>query len=234
MNKRIDAILGMMKERNMFPGVHRYRYELNADDELTVIKAIGKARSQAFTIDEHCRFAYENIVKWCIGDNTAMAQDTTTKKPIAANMEKGWWIAGNTGSGKSWCLEIITAYCHAMRFQVDFGDSKGNLTWRNVRADDLVNQYMADGTMECRSYHILGIQDVGTEQQETVYMGNRMPLIRSFLEYRGDRHDQITMVTSNLPIEHPKITELYGDRVASRLNEMFNYVEIRGIDRRKK
>ena len=65
-------------------------------------------------------------------------------------------------------------------------------------------------------------------------MGNRMPLIRSFLEYRGDRHDQITMVTSNLPIEHPKITELYGDRVASRLNEMFNYVEIRGIDRRKK
>lgn len=87
--------------------------------------------------------------------------------------------------------------------------------------------------MEVRKQHVIGIHDVGTEQMETLYMGNRIPVIRTILEYRGDRSDMITFVTSNLAIGSKKLGEYYGDRVESRLREMFNYIEIRGIDRRK-
>ncbi len=54
-----------------------------------------------------------------------------------------------------------------------------------------------------------------------------------WLEYRGDRTDQLTLITSNLPMNHKRFVERYDDRVASRLNEMCNYFEIKGKDRRK-
>jgi len=66
-----------------------------------------------------------------------------------------------------------------------------------------------------------------------LYMGNRINVMRRILEYRGDQSDQITLITSNLPYNSKKFVELYGDRVASRLNEMCNYFEITGKDRRK-
>lgn len=40
-----------------------------------------------------------------------------------------------------------------------------------------------------------------------------------------------THITTNLPLS--KIEELYGDRVMSRMFEMFNFIEVIGKDRRK-
>ena len=233
MTKRIDGVLARLKDSGYFPGIERFKYELNAADEMTIISAIGKMRTPDFVIDEFNRAAYENIVKWCIGDRTAIALHPETKKTIPADMNKGWWIAGNTGSGKSWCLDIIQAYCSALQFKVNFGGTEGRLVWRNRRADEFARQFQDDGTMPLRNAKIIGIHDVGTEQMESIYMGNRVAVIRNILEFRGDQSDMITFVTTNLPMNHPKIVELYGDRVQSRLSEMFNYIEIKGIDRRQ-
>ena len=79
---------------------------------------------------------------------------------------------------------------------------------------------------------IICIQDLGSEQMESLYMGNRENVIRRMIEYRGDRTDMLTLITSNLPMAHQKLEEKYGDRVVSRLNEMCNYLEIKGKDRR--
>ena len=80
---------------------------------------------------------------------------------------------------------------------------------------------------------MLGIQDLGCEPQESLYMGNRVDVVRQLIEYRGDKTDEITLITSNLKINGEKLVNRYGDRVASRLNEMCNYFEIKGKDRRK-
>ncbi len=66
-----------------------------------------------------------------------------------------------------------------------------------------------------------------------MYMGNRLNVLRAILEYRGDRTDKITMISSNLPVQHKAFTDKYGDRVASRMCEMCNYYQLTGIDRRK-
>ena len=79
---------------------------------------------------------------------------------------------------------------------------------------------------------IIGIQDLGQEPKETLYMGNRLNVLQQLLEYRGDRGDQLTLITSNLRISSETLKRDYGDRVQSRLVEM-NYFEIKGKDRRK-
>jgi DNA replication protein DnaC len=81
---------------------------------------------------------------------------------------------------------------------------------------------------------ILGIQDLGAEPAESLYMGNRAHVLRQILEYRGDFSDKLTLITSNLPINHQLFADRYHVRVSSRLNEMCNYFEIRGKDRRER
>ena len=64
-------------------------------------------------------------------------------------------------------------------------------------------------------------------------MGNKLEVLRTLIESRGDRTDAMTLFTSNFPMSHKSIIDRYGDRVASRLVEMCNYMEIKGKDRRK-
>ena len=80
---------------------------------------------------------------------------------------------------------------------------------------------------------MLGIQDLGSEPQESLYMGNRVDVVRQLIEHRGDKTDEMTLITSNLKINGERLVNRYGDRVASRLVEMCNYFEIKGKDRRK-
>jgi hypothetical protein len=80
---------------------------------------------------------------------------------------------------------------------------------------------------------VWGIQARGSEPRESLYMGNRLSVIGSLIESRGDRTDLLTLISSNYPLGHKALEELYGSRVVSRLAAMCNYFEIRGEDRRK-
>jgi DNA replication protein DnaC len=64
-------------------------------------------------------------------------------------------------------------------------------------------------------------------------MGNREEVIKRLLSIRGDRRDRITLISSNIPLNHKLMTDTYGDRVVSRLEEMCNYFELVGKDRRR-
>ena len=81
-----------------------------------------------------------------------------------------------------------------------------------------------------QSMRIIGIQDLGSEPRETLYMGNRKEVMREFLELRGDTPGRLTIITSNF--NYATIRKAYGDRVWSRLHQMCNYVELVGDDMR--
>jgi DNA replication protein DnaC len=59
-----------------------------------------------------------------------------------------------------------------------------------------------------------------------------MNVLRQVIEHRGDNPECLTMISSNLPMTHKILADRYGDRVVSRLQEMCNYFELRGKDRR--
>lgn len=232
----INQVLNRIGNRGLFQGITRYVYaDYDMQESLEIVEAIGKSRNPAFVIDDENRFTYENMIRWCHCDTKMQAIDPVTKKVIPGGLKKGIYIAGNTGTGKSWCLEVMAAYAMAFGFVITLGETeKRMLYWENVRADDICEEYAANGTFQkFKTRNIYGIQDLGSEPAESVYMGNRIEVLRQLLEYRGDRTDQVTLFTSNLPMNHKILVDRYGDRVSSRLSAMCNYFEIRGKDRRK-
>lgn len=233
----IGMILSRMEERGMFNEMKRYAYTgYDMAGAIALVEAIGKRRNPRFVIDDENRFAYENFIRWCHGDAAMRALDPDTGKPVKGDLKKGIYIAGNTGTGKSWCLDIMQMYCRVWGFKIMFPyeQTEAALCWNSVRADAICDVYTEKGTFAAfKTRPILAIQDFGQEPQESLYMGNRIDVIRQLIEYRGDRADQLTLITSNLKLGGQKLLDRYGDRVASRLHEMCNYFEIKGKDRRK-
>lgn len=233
----IEQILKGIIERGYFSGIERHE-QTNYDIEnaMAIVEAIGKMRTPKFKIDDENRFAYENFIKWLHADPTMQALDPSSGATISGSLKRGIYIAGNTGSGKSWCLEIMREYARAMGVPIKFKSEESikPLLWSIYRADEVCREWACIGDIQkFKTISILAIQDLGQEQQETLYMGNRMNVLKQLLEYRGDQDGQLTLITSNLKLSGKKLEELYGDRVQSRLFEMCNYFEIKGKDRRK-
>lgn len=233
---RIDILLSKMKQRGYFNDIIRYSYtkDFDINESLQMIEILGKSRTQKFVIDDENRFTYTNLIKWVHGDDSMLCLDPTSKEQVRGNLKRGIYIAGNTGTGKSWALEIIVAYSRIMGFHITFDDQQTSLSWANLSADDICSKFTNTGNIESiKNNNILGIQDLGAEPMECCFMGNKLEVMRNVIETRGDRTDYITLFTSNLPMSHKALLDRYGDRVASRLVEMCNYFEIKGQDRRK-
>ena len=231
----ISSIIGKIRERGFFQTIKRFSYvPYDMNVALEIVTAIGRERSDKFVIDDQNRFAYENMIKWVHGDNTFQCIDPESRKPIHGRLHAGIYVAGNTGTEKSWLLDIMAAYSTIENVQIVTGDTQRCLYWRNFRTDAVCDEYTEKGTFDSfKKAPIVGFQDLGSEPPESMYMGNRVNVMRQILEYRGDQTDQVTLITSNLPFNHKVFIEKYGDRVSSRLHEMCNYFEIKGKDRRK-
>ena len=216
MERPIGSIIGNIRNKGFFHTIRRNSYlPYQLPFAMQVVEAIGKDRNPKFCIDNENRFVYENLIRWIHGDQDFKCVDPATKEIIPGRLTAGIYIAGNTGSGKSWALEIMSAYCDIDNVQVTIGNEQFCLRWPCFRSDTICEEFTEKGSIE------------------SLYMGNRMGVIQQLLEYRGDFTDKITLITSNLPMSHKVLIDRYGDRVASRLNEMCNYFEIKGKDRRK-
>lgn len=233
----IKQVLDAIGRRGFFAGITRYQYtDYDVDEAMKIVEAIGKSRNPKFVIDDENRFTYENFIKWCHCDMTMQCLSPDTRQIIPGRLKRGIYIAGNTGTGKSWCLEIMQAYCTVMGFKVSFVDDIASrpLRWGAIRADEICDKFVEDGNIQTfKTRNILAIQDFGNEPEESVYMGNRLDVLRYIIEYRGDKIDELTLITSNLKINGEALNNRYGSKVSSRLIEMCNYFEIKGKDRRK-
>lgn len=231
---KLDVDAMMQELESNTTGIMRYRKD-NYDMEscMELVSRIGKYITPQFILDSENLFTYENFVKWLHCDPTMKAINPTSKEIIEGNFKKGIYIAGNTGTGKSLCLEVMLRYALMFNFKIIFGDKHDYILWQNVRAEEIVADFVkysnVDTYKDCK---ILCIQDFGSETLEATAMGNKMNVMRNLIESRGDKINRITLITSNLPINHPTITQRYGERVMSRLMGMCNYFEIKGKDRR--
>lgn len=236
----IEQILNAIRQRDMFSGFQRYQYIkpgwYDLDNAMKIVEAIGKSRNPAFVIDDENRFAFENFIKWAHCDTSMKCLDPVSGQVIPGRLKHGIYIAGNTGTGKTWCMEIMQAYIQAIGIKVLWHNDNDPrpLYWRTIRADGLCDVWAESGNIQqYKTAPMLAIQDLGNEPPETLYMGNRLDVVRYVIEYRGDMHAEMTFITSNLRMGGDILKERYGDRVASRLMEMCNYYEIKGKDRRK-
>jgi len=194
---------------------------------------IGRLHVPSFTIDNDNSFVYKNLMLWAVADPSCMAIDPETAQEIPADLSKGIFISGKTGTGKSMALDILREFVRGTRgYGFFINGNYENLVWTNHRSDDIVDRFCEGESMRwMKKASMLGIQDLGSEPTEAIYMGNRHELLRLILESRAD-YSTVTFVTSNFAMLSPELRKKYGDRVQSRCREMFNYYVLGGDDRR--
>lgn len=152
------------------------------------------------------------------------------------SLNKGICIAGNTGVGKTYLLELF-------KF-----NPRRNFTI--VGCNSVANSYQSGGLealdisygqtkkrrgMNCdeRIYPSICFDDLGAERIPINYMGSQMNVMQEIIidRYQNKCYPYLTHFTTNLSGD--QIEELYGERVRSRLREMVNFFELKGKDRRK-
>lgn len=224
-----------LRESGTMAGVQRWDYSqsMSAMDLLAEAYGVGKFRSESFEIDNGMKFAYSNIARWFLGDKEMLCINPASKLVEKADLRKGLYIAGRTGCGKTWAMEIFGFLAQEHRLKVHLGGKELLLNPTRYRADAITAFYMRTGELApFMDTPVLLIDDLGTEPAEVVYMGNRVDIIRHVLERRADDSSKLTLLTSNIPMNAPALGERYGDRVASRLRQMCNYLEMTGNDKR--
>lgn len=238
---RLNTILGKITEGRTLSGVVRSQsWDIDINRALEMMILIGRNRTPGFRIDDDNRWAYTQLIKWLYGIETMQAADPEAAakgemKIIPGRLTAGIYIAGSTGTGKSWAMEILRILADIDRPQIQLGGKERRIVYGCYRAEEIWEEATAsdEGMAMFKTLPILCIQDLGSEPAgDAVRWGSRKEPLRQILEARGDRDDLITLITSNFGICSPEIEQRYTDRVVSRLKGMCNMLVINGIDRR--
>ena len=138
---------------------------------------------------------------------------------------KGLLICGKCGTGKTMLLKIYKEIIKNLRTQA----------FKMTSTNAVVRQYDESGS-EALKMLLKGrwmFDDFGTENMGKHY-GKDEEVMRTIIEERYIEfidNGLPTYLTTNLSIS--QISQRYGDRVSSRIKEMFNIILLGGDDRRK-
>lgn len=142
----------------------------------------------------------------------------------ALNPNKGIWISGTVGTGKTLLFEIFKRYTS----EISRTNSFKELIYTELLAEYGMNKYEVIG--KHRNSPVL-IDDLGTGQIEINHYGNDVNFVDVLIDYRYralKKHKKITHISTNL---YPKqFQDLVDVRTYSRMQEMFNLIELKGKD----
>lgn len=235
----LKEIIASIKKTEADNQVKRYQVNYTMQSALNSVTEIGKAKKSCFQIDDENRFVYENLIMWLMGDPDFQCHDIEkdgNKPAVKGDLQKGIYLCGATGTGKSWALELINLLSEIDNIPAIMGGQQKRLKFKSFRTDDVCREFSSTGDIHrFKNYPVVCFHDLcsDSEPETSLYMGNRVNVMQSILESRGDQQNLITHISSNVPFNHALFRERYSDRVVSRMYEMCNYFELTGKDRRR-
>lgn len=150
------------------------------------------------------------------------------------SLNKGLLICGSVGTGKTLMMLIYSRLVfnahgkqHVKMFEIT--DSHTIVREFLQNGFEVIDQYSTKHYFRNGEPKGLCIDDIGMEDQHAVSYGNRANVIEQILyeRYKRMRFDGMTThATTNCPPS--KLGELYGPRIADRMVEMFNVIEVNG------
>lgn len=143
---------------------------------------------------------------------------------------KGIWLYGEVGTGKSTLIKILAEYQRTMwkgfkcvncaslaaMFSSYGIESLNESTWNEG--------YMGSNPVE-RAFDELGRETIPAK-----YYGNELNVMQHIIQIRYDLKVK-THITTNITPE--AIIPLYGEHIYDRAVEMFNFIEMKGESKRK-
>ncbi len=187
---------------------------------------IERETGKLFLIEPENRLKYEQLVKYFLG---------IEQEGISLN--KGIYLFGAVGRGKTMIMNALRLMCSIIEHRLDNAGlefTRRSFIVKNAKTivGELAESKSA-AVMKRYYSDVYCIDDLGTEEQFKHY-GNDIDVVGDIIIERYQRYQQtgqITHATSNiLPSEWK---DKYGDRVESRMKEMFNCIILLGADKRK-
>ena len=157
---------------------------------------------------------------------------------LKLDYNKGFCFYGDLGLGKSMILQALRQYRNSIvaRHESQKEDFRMKGIWLKA-ASELANIFSVDGQPALIQYTSddinLIIDELGREPRPAKYFGTELNVIQFVLQLRYDhRRDSVTHITTNLKPED--IAQYYGEYIADRCREMFNFIEFKGASLRSK
>ena len=152
---------------------------------------------------------------------------------LNVDYNKGFMFFGSIGTGKSTTMRALQKYMLHVRDTLKVDDYR--LCFWMMSATEIANEYVIDGQPTILKYverdRNLCIDEFGREPLPAKYYGTPLNVLQFVLQLRYDhRRESITHITTN--VDMADIMPMYGDYVADRFKEMFNFVKFDGNSNR--
>jgi len=156
------------------------------------------------------------------------------------SFDKGLWLAGNFGTGKT---QMLMAYKDLKKFNNETVGYQScvDMNVKFIKKDEFTNQTQRFDGIKTFSNKFDTVErifdDLGEEETTVMDFGNKVCIMAHIISerYKGLKNGCVTHITTNLT--RKQITEIYGGRIESRINEMFNVIylgkDINSTDYRK-
>ena len=213
--RRVDIVkFGEILQQRK-PVIRRFSIDPNhyAADVPEMLKLCYKAevekRGRSYRDDEPTQQHIASVAKWLVGENS--------RKP-------GLFLYGGVGNGKTTMTEAMRTligllYGNEYRYE----DRKGVVSVSALELAQIAKDEDGGRMKHLKETELLHIDDVGTEPASVKVWGNEVSPLVEILYSRYDRM-LYTVITSNLTDED--ILPRYGDRIADRFREMFDFLSI--------
>lgn len=191
-----------------------------AEDKRLFVK-IAREICPAWKVAPEHREVINAIFEWCMDI------------PGNLDLEKGLWLWGNNGTGKTTLLHIVKRFCARIGKRDSCGDVYG---FRIVNTSEICGAYERDGRGGIEKYIVSRRQafdELGSEEIPTGHFGTPLNVMQYILQGRYDRRfGDFTHVTTNLTLDD--VMRRYEARIYDRCKEMFNLIHLGGKTYRQK
>jgi DNA replication protein DnaC len=193
----------------------------------TVIKAGKKMYGKSFNISEIDKPTVLKLLYWFLPDQEQVAAHNLC-------LQKGILLSGPVGCGKSAIMNVIRSFCKpAWSFQVVLCHHLA-LQFA-LQGYTVIDQYTFKTYNRGRKPLTICFDDLGFETITSHY-GNSCNIMSQILPLRYDlfmQYGMLTHITTNL--NSTEIEERYGNRIRSRMRQMFNIIAFpqNSTDKRK-
>lgn len=148
---------------------------------------------------------------------------------LNVDFDKGFFLYGDLGRGKTMTLQAMRQYMNSVTRRHEIDDYRLEAWWKT--ASELANIYAAEGQPALIKYAAadvnIVIDEFGREPIPASCYGTKMNVLQFLLQLRYDhRRESVTHITTNMMPE--QLEPMYGNYVADRCKEMFNFIEFKG------